>query len=170
MVLFFLLVFIAIPLIEIAVFLHIGDLIGFWWTLAVVVATALGGTAMLRNQGIAVLYRAKAHLEKGKMPLREVFDGLCLLIAGTLLLTPGFVTDIAGCLLFLPTIRNLLKLMITRHIVTSGNFQGQAFAPPRSYQNNQEPKFEKIIDGDFKEVAPKSTTSVSDKRDETQDP
>ena len=106
MVLYIVLAFIAIPLIEIAVFIHVGDLIGLWWTLAVVIATALGGTAMLRNQGVAVLYRAKKHLEKGIMPIREAFDGLCLLIAGALLLTPGFVTDIFGGLLFLPLTRH----------------------------------------------------------------
>ena len=74
MVLYFLLAFITIPLIEIAVFIHIGDLIGLWWTLAIVVATALGGTAMLRSQSITVLYRAKDRIEEGRMPLREVFE------------------------------------------------------------------------------------------------
>ena len=165
---FFLLAFIAIPLIEIVVFTNIGDLIGLWWTLAVVVATALAGTAMLRIQGIAVLYRAKAHLDKGKMPLREIFDGLCLLIAGALLLTPGFVTDIAGCLLFLRFIRTLLGLMVTRHLVAISNFKAQSFWTPRASEAKQESKFRNIIEGEFEEVAPKSEIGVSEEHDDTQ--
>jgi len=167
-VLFFLLAFIAIPLIEIAVFIHIGDLIGLWWTLAVVVVTALGGTAMLRIQGIAVLYRAKAHLDKGKMPLREVFDGLCLLIAGALLLTPGFVTDIAGCLLFLQSIRTLLALIITRHLVAISNFKAQPFSTPQAYKSEEELNFSNIIDGEYEEVVPKSEANLSEEQDDTQ--
>lgn len=161
MVLFFLLAFIGIPLIEIVVFLHIGDLIGLWWTLTVVVATAIGGAVMLRVQGIAVLYRAKTHLAKGNMPLREIFDGLCLLTAGALLLTPGFVTDIAGCLLLLQSVRTQLGLMVTRYIVAGGNFQEQPFSTSQVYKNNQKSKFENIIEGEFDEVAPEPTTNVS---------
>ena len=167
MVLYFLLAFITIPLIEIVVFILIGDLIGLWWTLAVVIATALGGTAMLRNQGIAVLFRAKDHLEKGKMPLREVFDGVCLLIAGALLLTPGFVTDVAGGLLILPFVRTLLGHTIKRHVIASGALQGYAFQKPREHNADQGPKYGDIIDGDFEEVPPESINSDCEEGENT---
>ena len=133
---YILLAFIAVPVFEIAIFIQIGDVIGLWWTLALVVATAIGGTLMLRSQGLTTLHRAQAHIAQGRMPLREVFDGLCLLMAGALLLTPGFVTDTAGSLLFLTPIRTLLGYMVARHFITSGKFQGQGFStPPASGAN-----------------------------------
>ncbi len=156
-----LLAFIAVPLIEIAVFIEIGGFIGLWWTLAIVVATALGGTYMLRRQGLATLHRAQMQMAEGRMPLREVFDGLCLLIAGALLLTPGFVTDIAGGLLLLPPMRTLLGTLVARHIVASGQFQGQQFShqpPPRQGPDDN------IIDVDFEEVAPDDATPLDDGR------
>ena len=161
---YILLAFIAVPLIEIAVFLQIGDVIGLWWTLAVVVATAIGGTLMLRSQGLATLHRAQAHMAQGRMPLREVFDGLCLLMAGALLLTPGFVTDIAGGLLFLPPIRTLLGHTVARHFVTSGKFQGQGFTTPPTSDANRAAKTSNIIDADFEEVPPDAPPSVRDDR------
>ena len=90
-----LLAFILVPIAEIAVFIQAGELIGLWPTIAAVILTAIIGTAMLRQQGIATLMRLRATVDRGEMPLREVFDGACLLIAGVLLLTPGFLTD--GC-------------------------------------------------------------------------
>ena len=144
--------FIAIPLIEIAVFIEIGGFIGLWWTLAIVVGTALGGTYMLRRQGLATLARALAHMAEGRMPLREVFDGLCLLIAGVLLLTPGFVTDLAGALLLLLPIRTMLGRLVASHIVATGQFQGQTFA--NRAPTGQSGADDDIIDVDFEEVVP----------------
>ncbi|MDP6688427.1 MAG: FxsA family protein [Alphaproteobacteria bacterium] len=168
-----LLAFIAIPLIEIAVFIEVGGYIGLWWTLAVVVGTALAGTHMLRRQGLATLRRAQENMAQGRMPLREVFDGLCLLIAGALLLTPGFVTDLAGALLLMPPVRLLLGQLVARHIVATGQFTsagpgGQAFhggpgaagqrqAPGgRGPDHGAQDEFagDDIIDADFKEVSP----------------
>ena len=94
--------FILVPLIEIAVFIKVGGWIGLWPTLALIVLTAVLGTWQLRAQGIATLARARSQMERGVMPARELFDGLCLLVAGALLLTPGFVTDAMGGLLFVP--------------------------------------------------------------------
>ncbi|MBT3535246.1 MAG: FxsA family protein [Rhodospirillaceae bacterium] len=158
-----LLAFIAIPLMEIAVFIEVGGIIGLWWTLAIVVATALGGTFMLRRQGLATLHRAQSHMAEGRMPLREVFDGLCLLIAGALLLTPGFVTDLAGGLLLLPPIRTILGRMVANHIIATGQFQGQTFStqppPPHSSSGNDD-----IIDVDFEEVPPEDPAPLDDQR------
>ena len=142
--------FIAIPLIEIAVFIEIGGFIGLWWTLAIVVGTAVGGTYMLRRQGLTTLARAQSHMAEGRMPLREVFDGLCLLIAGALLLTPGFVTDLAGALLLLTPIRTMLGRLVASHIVATGQFPGQTFtkrAPSGRSGNDDD-----IIDVEFEEV------------------
>jgi UPF0716 family protein affecting phage T7 exclusion len=85
--------FIALPLIEIWVFIEIGAEIGAFSTIAVCVLTAVVGMAMLRAQGFATLMRARGQMDEGILPAKELFDGLCLLVAGAFLLTPGFVTD-----------------------------------------------------------------------------
>ena len=85
--------FIGVPLLEIAVFIKIGGLIGLGWTLVSVVATAVAGTALLRYQGLSTLARAQREMASGRPPVLELLEGVCLLLAACLLLTPGFVTD-----------------------------------------------------------------------------
>jgi len=97
--------FIGVPLLEIAVFIQVGGWLGLWPTLALVVLSAMIGAWELRAQGLATLARARAVIDAGEVPTREIFDGACLLIAGVLLLTPGFVTDALGLLLFVPLTR-----------------------------------------------------------------
>ena len=101
--------FIAVPIIEIAVFIQAGEHLGLWPTLATIVLTAMIGTALLRHQGLATLARARECLENDRFPATELFDGLCLLVAGAFLITPGFVTDGAGFLLFVPALRAILR-------------------------------------------------------------
>lgn len=110
--------FIGVPLLEIAVFIQVGQVIGLWPTLATVVLTAVIGTWCLRAQGLATLARARAQIDQGALPTRELFDGACLLIAGALLLTPGFVTDTVGFLLFLPPVRDFLRQVLSKYIET----------------------------------------------------
>ena len=85
--------FILVPLAEIALLIQVGGWLGLMPTLALIILTAVIGTWMLRQQGFTVLSRAQRQLEQGVMPVAEVFEGLCLLVAGVLLLTPGFITD-----------------------------------------------------------------------------
>ena len=77
---------------------------------------ALFGTWCLRAQGLATLARARAQIDRGALPTKELFDGACLLIAGALLLTPGFVTDTVGFLLFVPALRDILRGVLARHV------------------------------------------------------
>jgi UPF0716 protein FxsA len=149
-----LIAFIAVPLVEIAVFIQVGGFLGLWPTLAIVILTAIAGTALLRIQGLATLHRAQAAMQRNQLPLREVFDGLCLLVAGALLLTPGFVTDALGGLLFLPPFRALLRrlvgahLMARTHVHASASWHGGPQGPgPRPY-----PGIGDVIDGEFEEV------------------
>ena len=116
MPLLFLLLFIGVPIVEIAVFIEVGGWLGLWPTLAVIILTAVAGTTLLRWQGLSILARAKGSLERGELPLAEVFDGACLLVAGVLLLTPGFVTDGLGGLLFLPPFRAALRGLCARFV------------------------------------------------------
>ena len=138
--------FIVVPLAEIAVLIQVGGWIGLMPTLALIILTAVIGTIMLRRQGFAVLTRAQRQLEQGILPVAEVFEGLCLLVAGALLLTPGFITDACGALL-LPPVRALLYRRVghylERHVVRSPE------APPGQPADGHPPP---VLDGDCEEV------------------
>jgi UPF0716 protein FxsA len=100
-----LLAFIAVPLIEIALFIQVGGAIGLWPTLAIVILTALIGTALLRRQGLQELDRLRASLRGAGDPSEPLIHGALILFAGALLLTPGFFTDAVGFALLLPPVR-----------------------------------------------------------------
>ncbi|WP_343561252.1 FxsA family protein [Kiloniella sp. b19] len=104
-----LLLFIGVPLIEIMIFIEVGEIIGGWNTLAFVILTAVIGTIMIRSQGLMTLARIQTELDAGQLPAREIFNGLCILVAGVLMLTPGFMTDTIGFLLLLPPFRSLIQ-------------------------------------------------------------
>jgi UPF0716 protein FxsA len=108
----FLFLLIAVPLAEIGVLIRLGEGIGLWPTLLAIVLTAVVGIWLLRRQGFATLSRAQASLEAGRLPLAEIFDAVCLLLAGAFLLTPGFITDSLGGLLLLPPFRTLLRFAL----------------------------------------------------------
>ncbi len=120
--------FVVVPIIEIALFIQVGDVIGLWPTIALVVLTAMAGTTLLRMQGISTLRRAQSSLDQGQMPIREVFDGACLLVAGVLLLTPGFMTDAIGLSLFLPPVRAAILGGVAK-AVKSGRIKVHATGP-----------------------------------------
>ncbi len=141
--------FIGVPLLEIAVFIEVGEAIGLWPTLATVVLTALIGTWCLRAQGLATLARARAQIDRGALPTRELFDGACLLIAGALLLTPGFVTDTVGFLLFLPAVRDILRGVLARHV--EGRMESHIYVDGREVHKRG--RAGATIDGEFEEVA-----------------
>ena len=107
---------IGVPLLEIALFIKVGGWIGLGPTLALIVLTAIIGVWMLRQQGIGVLMRAQRQLADGVLPVLEVFEGLCLVIAGALLLTPGFFTDTVGVLLLVPAVRRALYRRVRSHV------------------------------------------------------
>ena len=115
-----LLIFIVVPIVEIGLFIEIGGRIGLWPTLALVVLTAVLGTTLLRQQGLSTLRQAQVSIERGSMPLKELFDGACLLFAGALLLTPGFLTDAAGALLLIPALRGLLRRTLAHRLLAAG--------------------------------------------------
>ena len=145
-------VFIAVPIAEIAVFIQAGGQFGLWPTLAIVILTALGGTALLRYQGLRTLGRVQESLHRGDVPVGEVFTGLCLLVAGALLLTPGFLTDAVGFALFVPGIRSflaggVLHTLSKRGTVRTDGSGGFNASEPQASQPN-----ETVIDGDFTDI------------------
>ena len=124
-----LLSFILVPLIEIGVFIQVGGLIGLWPTLGLIVLTAVVGTALLRQQGLSTLRRARETMARHELPVNEVFDGVCLVAAGALLLTPGFITDALGTALLLPPFRALIRGPIVRRVMARADFFGPGGAP-----------------------------------------
>lgn len=148
-ILIFLVLF-AIPFVEIALFIEIGGRIGLWNTLALVVLTALAGAWLLRMQGFCTLRRVRESLARNVFPAAELFDGLCLLIAGVLLLTPGFFTDALGLLLMIPPVRHLMRVwawwMISRHEGTRVCIDGE--------EVTRGPRGSDIIDGDYRVIDP----------------
>jgi UPF0716 protein FxsA len=121
---------IGVPLLEIALFIKIGDWIGLGPTLALIVLTAVIGGWIVRQQGVSVLLRAQRQLAEGSLPVLQAFEGLCLAIAGVLLLLPGFFTDAIGALLLVSAIRRRLYRYL-RHRMES-HVIGVA-SPPRDH-------------------------------------
>jgi UPF0716 protein FxsA len=104
----FLILFIVIPLIEIYFLIQVGEVIGAWPTVLLVVLTAVIGVGLLRWQGMTTMMRFQSELAQGAVPAMPLFEGMMLLVAGALLLTPGFVTDSIGFLLLVPPLRRAM--------------------------------------------------------------
>ncbi len=111
----FFIIFLVIPFIEIAVFIAVGEHIGLFTTLLLAFLTAIIGGAIIRYQGLGTFSSLRMTMERGEMPVKELFEGFCLVAAGALLITPGFVTDTAGFLLLVPQVREALRDFLMRH-------------------------------------------------------
>lgn len=115
----------ALPFVEIAGFVIVGERIGVLPTLGLVIATGVLGAFLMRLQGFGVMNRIRAEVQDGRDPGRELAHGVMILLAGLLLLIPGFATDIAGALLFLPPLRDLAwRFLRGRVVVASAGFSG----------------------------------------------
>ncbi|MEX0346294.1 MAG: FxsA family protein [Rhizobiaceae bacterium] len=128
------LLLLAIPLMEIAAFIVIGGQIGVLATLVMVFVTAVIGSILLRIQGFGLINKIRRETDQGRVPGRELVHGVMILIAGVLLLTPGFVTDTLGFLLFVPAIRDIgWNFVKDRIVVAAGPGMGSqgGFGGPR---------------------------------------
>ena len=115
------LVFLVLPVAELYVILKVGDSIGILWTLLLLAADSVLGTLLLRAQGRTVWRRFNAALSEGRMPHREVMDGVLVIFGGAFLITPGFITDILGVLLLLPPTRAIVRRLIVQPPRTPGD-------------------------------------------------
>lgn len=137
-----LLLFLAVPLIEIALFIQVGGLIGLWPTLAIVVLTAVAGTALVRSQGLSELNRLRASFSDLRDPTEPLAHGAMILFAGALLLTPGFFTDALGLALLAPPVRRA----VLRYVRARINVQTFEYgAAPRDPGPD-------VIDGEWEDV------------------
>ncbi|CDQ39334.1 MULTISPECIES: FxsA family protein [Virgibacillus] len=107
---------------EIGVFIWIGDMIGPWWVVLLVLLTGAVGFYLAKQQGIETWQRAQLSMRNGEAPTGYIIDGICILIGAVLLVTPGFISDAIGFLLVIPTTRKLFKRRIEqfiKHIITN---------------------------------------------------
>lgn len=110
------LIFAVVPVVELAVLIYVGSIIGTFNTIAIVVLTAAVGAYMVKLEGIGVIYRFRMSIAEGTFPAEEIIDGAMVLVAGALLLTPGFFTDIAGFLMVFPASRGVIKRLLRRYV------------------------------------------------------
>ena len=145
MAIWFLLILIGLPILEISVFIEAGEHFGLWLTISGIFATAIIGMVVIRMQGLVVLGRAQESLKVEQFPGREIFDGVCLLISGAMLVTPGFVTDSFGFLLLIVPLRRWAGAQSWRYAEKRGFTQTAT-----STRWNLGPG--SVIDGEFHEV------------------
>ncbi|MGB1238938.1 MAG: FxsA family protein [Pseudomonadales bacterium] len=163
--------FIIIPIIEITLLINVGQLIGAWYTVGLVLLSAFIGVNMLRYQGLATLARAQEKMRNGEMPGQEMIEGIVLAVGGALLITPGFFTDIIGFCCLVPFTRiAMVKLARSRFNVgvASAGMHGQtgfSSMHERSGQHSGGDVFEGEYHDATQERAPKDVISI-DKPDE----
>lgn len=156
----FFVLFFAIPIIEMILFYHVGGEIGILNTLLLTVLTAFIGAFLVRAQGIATLMAARGSMSRAELPVKEIFDGICIAIAGALLMTPGFFTDTIGFLLLLPPLREYLRHEVPKHFDVRAVGSGAApsekpFQKQQTYSNqNTHRSFRDtdVIDGEYERV------------------
>ena len=131
------LLFIAVPLVEIYLLLEVGGVIGAVPTIGLVVLTAAVGAALVRAQGFSTIQRVRRSMEAGEVPAVAIIEGVFLLVAGALLLTPGFLTDAIGFGCLVPPLRRalILRLIETRVI--------------RTHRPGPAPRQGHVIEGEF---------------------
>ncbi len=135
-----LLLFVAVPVMEMFILIKVGGVIGAPATIAMVLLTAMAGLALLKRQGMSTIVHAQQKMDSGELPVNEIVEGVFLAVGGALLLTPGFVTDAIGFCCLLPGLRHLiirqLIAVLKPHIV--------------SYQASHQRDENHVIDGEFR--------------------
>src|SRR4051795_11949751 len=137
MPLLLILIFIVVPIAELALLIQVGQLIGVWWTIALLIADAILGSYLLRTQTRSAWRRFNEALADGRVPHREVVDGVLVIFGGVLLLTPGFITDVFGLLFLFPPTRVLLRGLLVRRGALNlvGAMPGTATPPNGRFQH-----------------------------------
>jgi UPF0716 protein FxsA len=110
------LLFVIVPIAELAVIIQVGEAIGVWWTIALLVADSVLGSLLMRSQGRAAWRRFNEATAAGRIPARETLDGVLVIFGGALLLTPGFISDVLGAILLVPPTRALVRRLLARRV------------------------------------------------------
>jgi UPF0716 protein FxsA len=167
-----LLIFVLIPVMELSVLIRVGEALGAWTTVGLVLFTAVVGVSLVRSQGLSTLMSVQQKLNRGEAPGQEIVEGMMLAMAGVLLVIPGFITDFIGLLMLTPLTRKPMAALLFKRLqlrVVSQGFGGPGFGPGMGPFKNgpfERHPFDKepgnTIDGDFEHK-----TDPSDKRPET---
>ena len=152
---FLVLLFIAVPIVEMWVLIEVGSSIGALSTIFLVFLTAAVGLALLRQQGMSTLLKVNQRMEQGELPAGEILEGVMLAVGGALLLTPGFITDAIGfCCLLPPTRKALVAILLKQGLVMAsyGRGGGASFQYTQTQSSEQsKPRVDgSVIDGDFR--------------------
>ena len=134
------LLFVAVPIGELALLIKIGDILGLPMTVAIVIVTGMVGASLARWQGLLVMRKLRTELNAGRMPAGPMFEGVLLLIAGAFLITPGVITDVVGFLLLIPPFRWLVAAILKKWATGKINViqtQAQTQAPGEAQPPNQ---------------------------------
>lgn len=114
MLLVLVLLFIVAPIVELYVIIQVAEVIGGWETIGLLLVESFLGAWLMKRQGLGVMRRVQAQLERSQLPAKELVDGFLILLAGALMLAPGFITDIIGFILLIPPTRALVRAVIIR--------------------------------------------------------
>lgn len=145
-------IFVLVPIIEIALFIQLGGALGFWPTILIVILTAFLGSTLIRSQGMQAMARLQTSLQGQDDPVDSLVHGFLILVAGIVLVTPGFFTDALGLSLMIPQVRSFLIEHFSKHIAGSvqvSSFGG--FGPGQSRPQRQ-PQDPDIIEGEYTHV------------------
>jgi UPF0716 protein FxsA len=147
--------FVAVPLIEIALFVQIGGAIGLWPTLGIVILTAFIGTRLMRAQGVLAMSQLRQSFGQLNDPTEPLAHGAMILFSGALLLTPGFFTDFIGFALLIPAVRHAVFKWARARIKVSEFSMGASMGGHHSGQNPAgRPSQSDVIDGDYEDITP----------------
>ena len=113
------LIFVVVPLLELALLIRVGQMVGFWPTIGLVIFTGIAGAWLARLEGLRTLFKLRNDLAHGKLPGQAIMDGMAVLLGGALLLTPGIVTDILGFSLLLPQTRRSIQRWVRERLEKS---------------------------------------------------
>src|ERR687890_2493268 len=122
--------FILVPIAELAIIIQVGQAIGVWWTIALLIADSILGSLLMRSQGRAAWRRFNEAIRSGRVPAREVADGVLVIFGGALLLTPGFLSDIFGLLFLLPPTRAVIRRVFLRQAMKRITVSMSVAMPP----------------------------------------
>lgn len=124
-------VFLVVPILELVVIIQVGQAIGAWNTVGLLLLVSIVGAWLVKREGISVVRRFRRQLEAGSIPGKELVDGVLILFAGALLVAPGFLTDILGILLLLPPVRAVIRAGLMRRVALRAHYP-RANHPRRS--------------------------------------
>lgn len=153
------LLFLSWPVAEIAIFVQVGQAVGWIGAILLTIVTAVAGSVLLRVQGFSAMHRFMAAAEKGESPVGAVLDGMGIFAAGLFLLLPGFISDALGLLLFIPPLRRWLIALMFRQVLQGGVLSGQGrraspFQRPGTGERTGFRKSENVVDAEFETLDP----------------